>query len=754
MALSWSAAAEDVRGPVVPGLHGKHPLTERQVGEVLIGELRCAACHEGVSKVGMKEAPDLREAGSRVTAGYLECFIADPAGVQPGTTMPHMLGELSAEEREEISISIGHYLLSLKGEEIAAEKIEADGEVGRKLFHESGCVACHSPRDEAGFETDEDGVVALGHVGGKYRPGALERFLHDPLKVRPSGRMPDMKLSKEEAAALGVYLRGGRTMREEKKGSEEQVKEGRKLFESYNCQSCHQTEAEHRKLEVVGPALGEMDDQKGCLSVKPGKAPNFHLEEGQRKAIRVALKGEGAEVSDGERVKMRLTQMNCIACHERDDYGGVSEEIDGFFHSTEEALGNEARIPPPLTLAGAKLRPAWMNKVLFDGESVRPYMTTRMPQFGREALEGLPELFTKCDKMEEVVMAPPNRQEGPMIRNGGHLLAGDKGLNCIACHNYNEKESPGMKGLDLMTSYQRLQPAWFYNYMKNPGKFRPGIVMPSYWPDGKAVQTEILDGDTHEQLRALWHQFSLGRSARDPSGLRSEDHKLEVTDTVRTYRGRSGVAGYRGIAVGFPGGMNYAFNAQNGALTAIWAGEFVKVGWRGQGSGNFNPVGKAVQLAQDVGVLQLKDEDAPWPLRPIRTKENPVNPDPRYPRQHGYAFGGYELGENGTPTFRYRMGAIAIEDRSVALEVDGQTILRRELRLSAASPQTLYFRALTGEIEEVSSSTFKTKSLQLVLPVKSGVERKSPDEKVGEELILKFDVSKEPRTWVIDYVLL
>ena len=60
-----------------------------------------------------------------------------------------------------------------------------------------------------------------------------------------------------------------------------------------------------------------------------------------------------------------------------------------------------------------------------------------------------------------------------------------------------------------MTTYQRLQPAWFYNYMKHPAAFRPGILMPSYWPDGKATRTDILEGDTHAQLRALWYQFSL-----------------------------------------------------------------------------------------------------------------------------------------------------------------------------------------------------------------------------------------------------
>ena len=132
---------------------------------------------------------------------------------------------------------------------------------------------------------------------------------------------------------------------------------------------------------------------------------------------------------------------------------------------------------------------------------------------------------------------------------------GDKGLNCIACHNFNGKTSPGLKGIDLLNSFERLQPSWFVHFMKNPQQYRPGIVMPNYWPGGEAVRKDVLEGNADEQVRALWHYFSLGRSARDPSGIRSVGTDLKVTDRVRVYRGRSRIAGYRGIAVGFPGGL-------------------------------------------------------------------------------------------------------------------------------------------------------------------------------------------------------
>ena len=53
-------------------------------------------------------------------------------------------------------------------------------------------------------------------------------------------------------------------------------------------------------------------------------------------------------------------------------------------------------------------------------------------------------------------------------------------------------------------------------------------------------------------------------------------------------------------------------------------------------------------------------------LRPQMTKENPVNPDPLYPRNRGYRFEGYQLDADGVPTFLYRTGAVSVADRSHA----------------------------------------------------------------------------------------
>jgi hypothetical protein len=287
--------------------------------------------------------------------------------------------------------------------------------------------------------------------------------------------------------------------------------------------------------------------------------------------------------------------------------------------------------------------------------------------------------------------------------------------------------------------------------MKNPQQYRPGIVMPNYWPGGEAVRKDVLEGNADEQLRALWHYFSLGRSARDPSGIRSVGTDLKVTDRVRVYRGRSRIAGYRGIAVGFPGGLNYAFNAEYGSLSGLWSGDFVSVGWGGQGAGNFNPRGRAIELAQDVAFYRLAKDDAPWPLLPKMNKENPINPDPLYPRNRGYQFKGYQLNAKGVPTFMYRTGPVAVEDTPSALVANRLNGLVRKIKFDSPKAETVHFRALTGKVRQLTPTQFSTDAVKLWVPVGTALLR---GEGAQKELLLKLKLPKGKSQIVIRYELL
>ncbi len=197
--------------PIVLGLANKHPLSESQVGGLLLGELRCVACHsrKDAPQPLERAAPDLSDVGSRVAPDFLRRFIASPSASHSGTTMPDLLSAESPDQRAKIAEAITHFLIAQSPRKFQRQAIdEHDVSIGKALFHTVGCIACHSPRDDNRKEATHEGVVELGHIPAKYSLASLAEFLFQPARVRPSGRMPDMKLTRVEAKAIASYLLG------------------------------------------------------------------------------------------------------------------------------------------------------------------------------------------------------------------------------------------------------------------------------------------------------------------------------------------------------------------------------------------------------------------------------------------------------------------------------------------------------------------------------------------------------------------
>src|SRR4051812_3177151 len=69
-------------------------------GELLLGELNCAACHKVTNDSQTRLSPKLGKDGLRLTPQYLRKYLENPLKEKPGTTMPDMLHALDSSEKK------------------------------------------------------------------------------------------------------------------------------------------------------------------------------------------------------------------------------------------------------------------------------------------------------------------------------------------------------------------------------------------------------------------------------------------------------------------------------------------------------------------------------------------------------------------------------------------------------------------------------------------------------------------------------
>ena len=196
--------------PLVAGYERLKSESAAVRGEMLLGELNCLSCHTARSsiakRVGAKPAPDLTQAGARLTPGYMREFLMNPHDVKPGTTMPDLFHASEARSKAGAIEFLVHFLASrggpLKSSRTAVNKPAA--ETGKGLFHSVGCIACHAPEKTEGITTPT--IPLPAKLAAKTTVEEMTKFLLNPMHVRPGGRMPSLNLDEGEARSIAMYL--------------------------------------------------------------------------------------------------------------------------------------------------------------------------------------------------------------------------------------------------------------------------------------------------------------------------------------------------------------------------------------------------------------------------------------------------------------------------------------------------------------------------------------------------------------------
>ncbi len=719
-----------------------------QLGEPLFHSRGCVACHsprdtEGNELLQATSTP-LGDLNPKYSINSLIEFLHRPHAVRPSGRMPNP--QLQGKDGERIA----HYLLRdtlvpghveytlYRGqvwEGLTSENVEAEraGHVRDFTLESLGEIRHQTALEyRAWLKIPRDGnyVFYLQMNGGSLRVEGTQLVLEEPSNRRgPKQLEGTVKLKSGWRELELTYFHTGREPKfqfeMEGPGFERQpipasmlavsnqpipalepleidpelVSLGRAHFQSFGCANCHD---DVKVPPQSAPAFATLSPDHGCLSGEAGPWPHFALDREQRDVIARAIPDlEQLRLDDEQMLAKTLVTFNCIACHDRAGLGGISSERNPHFTGTHPALGNQGRLPPPLTSVGGKLKPEWISQVLLHGKRQREYLDTTMPQYGEANVGHLVELFGKVDELEAVTF--PEIADIQESKDAGYEMMGTSGFSCIACHDYNGQQAGGAGALDIVHVTERLKKSWFHLYMREPSRFHSTVIMPSYWPGGKSIRPNILGGDSAQQIEALWAYLEDGPRAKKPKGLSRQSNELRVSDVAEICRGR-GTAGYRGIGVGYPERINLAFDSEEMALRMLWKGEFANID-----HGSFRARGtEKILLPPGIPFHRLESMDDDWPYK---GKTNYT-----FPQDHGYQFRGYHLDALRRPTFQYHYGEIEVADFFEDLAEDGgEASFRRTLTFESPEAQSsFYFRAAAGkDVAQEPNKSFRVGPLQV-----------------------------------------
>ncbi len=512
-ATAHPAHAKPVNYPFVVGFERFHSSQDDDTylaegGMILLNELNCVACHAPPAALADTltgvVATDLTGVATRLDPIRLEIFIRNPRFLKRDSTMPSLFAGPDRELDEVLALK--QYLATLTYE--VPDYPVGEIESGRGLYHRIGCVACHAPEpgyrppglpDNAVIEMTGLASVPM-NLADLYDLRTLTHFLLHPNEHRPSGRMPDFKLTEKEATDLAAYLKAGPdlTLPEDLSRAldpddsfvidPDLAEQGRTLFATKNCTACHLVPGSEGK---TGPPRGrpllelETGGSGGCFSQRPvgGAVPFYGLDEVQKRALRAALArlAEKPSPVGAAEIDWRMKLLNCYACHGRDGIGGAETSREVYFGFADEQarlLGRRGHLPPDLDEIGGRLTPDGLARALHgepEGrkeEAVRPYLAARMPIFRREMVDPLRALLLESD---DSAAATGAAADAPGNGIAGEAIFHGKG-ECVRCHDAGAVRSTEWPGIDLALSPLRLRRGYFEEIVRAPRWRHPGAL--------------------------------------------------------------------------------------------------------------------------------------------------------------------------------------------------------------------------------------------------------------------------------------
>ena len=360
------------------------------------------------------------------------------------------------------------------------------------------------------------------------------------------------------------------------------VVRGRAKARTLRCDACHAID------DPEFAALPPPERARPWSQLRPGPCP--HHPGGE--ALLIAGRG-AVELPDSpaSRLHVGLLRDGCLSCHARDGRGGLPAPVRQQLRDVED-LGDEGRLPPDLTGVGRRLRPEWLARTIAEGHDSRSYVRVRMPAFGEAKGREYAAWFAAVDGRPGDA-GEPSFSAAAVER--GRQLVGTTGKNCITCHVVGSHRALGPQGMDLLQQHERLQPAWFRDWLLEPQRHRPGTRMPPLWP--------TVDEAARADADAIRSWASLGAAAPLPDGL-SKPGGLQLVPTDRPVLHGAFLQGLsaRCLAVGTSERTHFAWELGGARLAWLWRGDFLDASgtWSGRAGQLLAPAGTDHVVLEDL----------------------------------------------------------------------------------------------------------------------------------------------------------
>jgi len=434
-------------------------------------------------------------------------WVKKPKAYLPKTRMPDF--SLSDEH----TLAISAYLLSQSEKDYKSPYTYKGGdpEKGKKLFESVGCLACHEVQGKGEAFGPE-----LTRIGMKVNPDWLVSWITDPYYYNRNSKMPDLRLSEDQAQHIAAYLLQF-SSKKEIPGLEARLRDprniemGERLVRKRGCFACHDIHGMEKEGRIA-PELSSFGS-KQTRELEFGdnvhiphnweswtrtklknpsayrterildKMPNFALSDDEIEALVVLLRGfNGLYIPERfkknyskdeltiERGRRLIERFNCRGCHVVEGTGGVIQKY----------LKSKAQYPPPLVMGdyqvGERIKGSWLFSFLKNPTPVRKWIKVRMPQFSLtdDEVRDLTAYFE--------LMAPISTTYEDNVHLEKDLQVLNKGVSIVNYMDCGKCHDDGAKGIDFSIASKRLRQNWITKWLKETRSLIPWTPMPNHWP--------------------------------------------------------------------------------------------------------------------------------------------------------------------------------------------------------------------------------------------------------------------------------